>query len=356
MKKLIFIASVTVGIMIPFALFAQEESGVKIQPSIIEDRVTPGQVIEEVMRVTNLDSETRTFYLVSRDIKGLTDTGVPIFADQGEATPYEVRSWVELSQDPLIIPAGETVETPITIRVPETVGPGGHYGGIFLYLEAQRPETIGAGIGYQVGAILNLRVDGDAIEEAQIRAFKIDKNIYGSLRPEVAFEARVANIGNVLVRPRGPVEILNAFGKQVGLVRVNDSAAAVFPKSERTFQVSWKGESFSFGPHRATMSLVYGEDERKTVSAVATFWVLPLNILLSVVALLLLIVGGIYIFVRAYIRKRLAGMVAADAVDNVQQPAIDPRAHAPNSRLMLVSVILLVFVLILLIALFFLFA
>jgi hypothetical protein len=52
--------------------------------------------------------------------------------------------------------------------------------------------------------------------------------------PNVAFTAIVANEGNVLLRPRGPIDVTNMFGQKVGEVIMNDQAAAIFPGTART--------------------------------------------------------------------------------------------------------------------------
>jgi len=279
----------------------------------------------------------------------------------GEFTPHEISSWIQVSSEPVVILAGETAEVPFTVHVPENAGPGGHFGGLFLSAEPSRLETVGAGVGFQVGSILNLRISGDIIEEAQIREFRADKNIYSSI--DVNFISRVENTGNVSIKPFGPIEITNMFGKKVATIVLNEKKNHIFPQGKRTFTVNWQDSSIAIGPHRATLSLVFGEEGRKTISSVVSFWVLPLNILVPAVGGLLVFVLLIFFFVKLYVRKKLAGLrvdsggtAVGSQADSIDKELYDPRISAPFSRLALTTVLLLIFTLIFLVALFFFFA
>jgi len=346
---------------LPLAVGAQEATGVRIQPSLIEERVDPGQVFSSILRVTNLDSETKTFYIVKRNINGLTERGEPIFAAEQEETGYEISSWVKLAQDSVTIPGKATKEIPFSIVVPGNASPGGHFGGIFVSFAPPRPKETGVGVGFQVGTIINLRISGEVIEEAQIREFRTDKTIYS--KPEVKFITRVENAGNVLIRPRGPLEITDFFGKKVATLRVNDEGAGIFPKTIRPFETSWQGEGLVFGRYQVVMSLVYGADGRKTISDTLSFWVLPLNIILPIVGGILGILLAIVVFVKLHIRKRLRQIQemtrnSADASSRaVESVRLDQRGKsALPSKLILITALSLISTLVFLLILFFLFA
>ena len=178
---------------------AQGVAGLSIQPAIIEDRVDPGQSFSGTIKVSNNESGERTFFIIPQNISSLSDTGQPVFAEEGEITGFELSEWVTI-QDSIIIPGGSQASVPFTFNVPEKASPGGHFGGIFFSAEPPRLRNIGAGIGYKVGTIINLRIGGDIIEEASIRAFTTDKLMYGSA--EVVFNSDIENRGNVLIRPR----------------------------------------------------------------------------------------------------------------------------------------------------------
>lgn len=349
-----------VGLSLVPSAQAQEFTGLKVQPAIIEERVDPGQTFSSVLRATNLSSETKAFHIVKRNISGLSSAGAPIFVEE-EKTRFELVSWVSIPEEPITIAGGQTKEIQFSIEVPEDASPGSHFGGIFLSLEPQRPEETGVGIGYQVGTIINLRISGEIFEEAQIREFRTDKAIYG--KPEVTFITRVYNPGNVLVRPRGPLEITDLFGKKVAILRVNDKGAAIFPRATRQFETLWQGEGLAFGRHQVVVSLVYGEEGRKTISGVLSFWILPLNIILPVVGGILGLVIAVFILVKLHIRRKLHQIrTATESVPHrnrfgdVEQELFHHKKGAPFSRLALLTIVMLAFTLLFLIVLFFFFA
>lgn len=303
-------AMLLIGIQ-PAIAHAQAE-GLKVSPAVLEDNAALGQVYQFAVTVTNLAHTETTLVAKARDIKGLDETGLPIFASPGETTDYSLSSWIDLPRDPITLGPGETRSIPFSVRVPADASPGAHFGGVFLESEAPKLSSSGAGIGYSVGTIIDLKLPGDVVEDAQLREFSTKRFIYGS--PSVSFTAKVSNLGNVLARPTGIIEITDMFGKKVGTVNVNDTAAPVFPGSERSYAADWEGNSFAFGRYQAVLSLVYGDQERKTISATASFWVLPLKPILFIAGFLMGLILTIFVGVRLYIRKTLRAMGAGKRV------------------------------------------
>jgi len=284
-------------------VYSTGEVGLKMQPSIVEEKVEPGQVLPMVLHVTNIGKQEESYYAVTRDISSLAEDGQPVFAKTGEKTGYETSSWIEITKDPVLIQGGEIKDVPFTITVPQNASPGGHFGSIFFIAEADHLKEIGSGIGYQVGTIVNLRVAGDILEDAQIREFRANEKIYE--KSDVKFLTRVENLGNTALRTRGPIEITNMFGKKVGSVVMNEEGAAVLPKSDRSYAVVWKDEGFSIGKYDAVMSLNYGDEVKKTISSSVSFWILPQKIILLVLAVVFGLAAALYISVKLYIRKKM---------------------------------------------------
>lgn len=283
---------------------ADEPAGIKLQPSVIEEKVEPGQTLSWTIHATNIGSQTRTFYVIRRDISSISSEGNPVFAEAGGKTGFELSSWINITKEGIEIPAGATKDIPFSVVVPKDAGPGGHFGVIFLATSAERPKETGAGIGYQVGTIISLRVSGAITEEAQIREFRTDRTIYD--KPEVKFITRVENLGNVVLKPRGPLEITDWWGKKVASLNMNDDAAAVLPKSARTFAVSWLGEGLVFGRYQAVMTLTYGDDGKQNLSSALSFWVLPKKTILLFGGGLLGTILLVLILIKLHIRKKIA--------------------------------------------------
>src|SRR5262249_44447811 len=153
------------------------------------------------------------FRVTVEDISDMTPSGEPVFSTSS-VQDYGLSDWVTIPNPVITIPGNGSAIVPFTITVPKLATPGGHYGAIFVTFGATRPEFNGTGIGYQVGSLIDLRIAGVANEDAQVQEFSTDKGLYQA--PDVTFTASVQNEGNVLLRPRGPIDVTNMFGQKVG--------------------------------------------------------------------------------------------------------------------------------------------
>jgi hypothetical protein len=307
---IIVLASFIVFLNLGVSLAHAQQAGIQIKPSIIEERVEPGQTYPFTLHITNRGSVSDTFFVTKRDITGIGEDGHPILADESEEkTGFESSTWISVGQESVEIPSGQERSIPITILVPSDATKGGYFASIIVTTNPPQLQGVGATVSYGAATIVALRVGGsagDAVEEVNIREFRTDKVLYGS--PEVTFITKVANIGNTLLRPRGPLEITDMFGKKVASLVVNVDGAAVLPKGERTFETSWKGEGLFFGRYQVVMSLGYGEDEKKTVSETLSFWVLPANVLIPVLVVAAVLIIGLFTLTKMHIKRKLRSM------------------------------------------------
>jgi hypothetical protein len=329
-------------------VFAQNSAGTKIIPATIEERGDPGGVITETLTITNIENQDKEYYLYKRDIKGVDVGGVPIFAEESEATGYEISEWIELDPEPIIIPALGEVSIPITINIPENATPGSHFGGIFVSVEPPRLREIGAGVGYEVASIVSIRISGDVIDSARIRSFSTDKLFYGS--KNVNFTAKIENQGNILIRPRGPLTIRSMFGGDPSVMTINDSLAGVFPGTLRDLTFSWNDEGLGFGRYEAVLALGYeGDNGQKTIDASLVFWVFPTKVVIPLMVTILVLIGGGYLFTKMYINRAIMR-----AAGGRRMPAGRYRRQVGISRFAFVmSTLLAVFALFLIVVLIF---
>jgi len=289
-----------------FLVHAQNSvAGIGITPATQEGPANPGETQTHSVGVTNLSGVKQTYYLYLRDIIGVETGGVPVFADENEEkTVFELTQWLTLSTQEITLEPGEQQQFGVTMAVPENATPGSHFGGVFISMQPPRLRQTGAAVGYEVAHIISIRVAGDAVVNAQIRSFSTGNFIYG--KPVVEFAARIENKGTVLVRPTGPLEIFNMFGKRVDLLTFNESKNGVFPMAEEEFLMTWEGEGMGFGRYQAILSLVYGDQGRQsTISSTASFWILPMNIILPALGVLAFLLLAAYISVKLYVNKTL---------------------------------------------------
>ncbi len=303
--------SLVIGVMLLVTSFvatnvtAQEGAGITIIPTIIEgnDSVDPGAIITETIKVTNVNNESKEFYLYTRDIVGVEEGGTPVFAEAAaEPTGYELSQWVSLSHEVVTLGPGEEREISLTITVPDSATPGSHFGAVFASVQPPRLREIGAGVGYEVASIISFRISGDVVDTARVRSLSTDKLFYSSKK--VTFAARIENQGNILIRPRGPLTITNKFGGDSDSVMVNQSLSGIFPGAVRDLSIDWEEEGLGFGRYEAVLALAYdGNDGQKTMDATATFWIFPLKLMLIVVAAFASIFAIGYFVTRMYINR-----------------------------------------------------
>ena len=337
LRQLFFTAILISALFLPFTQTQAQErgSGIGIKPATIEDTAEPGTVQEYDIAVSNLSNVEQTYYIYLRDIVGVEDGGVPVFAEEDEEkTGFELTEWVTLDVTEIDIEPGQEKQVHVVIDIPEEATPGSHFGGVFISMIPPRLRSTGASVGYDVANIISLRVAGDAVENAQIRSFSTDNYIHG--KPLVDFAARVENKGTVLVRPVGPLEVFNMFGKRVALLTFNESKAGIFPQSTREFKITWEDEGPGFGRYQAILSLVYGAQGRQaTISSTLSFWILPMNIILPAVGVLAFLLLATYIGIRLYIRRTL------QSASSGTRRLVRRRKNSGISALLLVVVVML---------------
>jgi hypothetical protein len=334
LRRVLFCVLLIAILVVPVLNVEAQGAGIGIKPATIENGAIPGETQTHKMGITNLSGVRQIYYLFTRDIVGVEGEGVPVFADENaEKTGYELTEWLTLSTQEITLDPGQEQEIEITIAVPENATPGSHFGGVFVSMDPPRLRSTGAAVGYEVANIISIRVAGDAVENASIRAFSTGNFIYG--KSLIDFSARVENSGTVLVRPIGPLEITNMFGKKVAMLTMNESKGGVFPMSERTFEVVWEDEGPGFGRYQAVLSMVYGEQGRQsTISSTATFWILPMNIILPALGVLAVIFLIVFIGVKVYIKRAIGG-------GSVSRRIVRRRRNGGMSALLLVTVVML---------------
>lgn len=331
-------------------LVEAQTTGVSINPATIEETVDPGVRKIYTLTIENLDSQEQLFYIFTRNISGVRDGGVPIFAKYNdEHTGFELTDWITADATELLVPAKGKASFDFTLNVPDNASPGSHFGGVFVSVDPPEIKSSGAAVGYQVASILSIRVSGEAVEQASIRQFSTSKFLYGS--QHVEFNVRIENTGNVLVRPSGPLEINNMLGNQVGTMIFNESRSGVFPNDTREFaDVVWQGDSIGFGRYEAILSPVYGDQgAKKTMSSTVVFWILPMNIIGPALAILAVVFLVIFTFVRLYIRRSLAHL-------NHGRRIVRQRKRGGSSATLLLTVVMLTVIALFLIVLLALFA
>ena len=300
-------ALVVLVVSFPSAVSAQERVSFKLSPTTIEDKVDPGADHTYILKIQNLGQESATLYPSAQNITGIGPDLHPIYSTANDLEGFSLASWVSYQEKELVLAPGQSKELHISVHFPADASPGSHMASVFLSDKPSDAIRNGSAIGFQVGAILNFQMAGEIVENTQIREFYTTKMIYGD--PNVGFTVRLENLGNVLSRPHGLIDVTNMFGKKVASLPVNINGAGVFPKGTREFTADWKPDDLQIGRYEAIVALaVDGTNGTQTLSRIVQFWVLPMNVLLPFLGGFLLFVIIFYFLLRLYIRRQLASV------------------------------------------------
>ena len=294
----------------PFSVFAQSQS-ISVTPPLFQLSIKPGDVWQSTVRVVNTNNFPLTVFadvvnFVPEGEGGLGKFMPVLNKDEIKATLAE---WIDIAQGPYTIPEGRTQEISFFVDIPQDASPGGHFAAILVSTEPPKSDTgpLALVTTQTVATLFFTRIEGDVIEKASIREFSVvDRSIE---LPVAEFSLRVENKGNVHIQPRGNIIITNMWGKERGIIPVNNDThfGNVLPLSIRDFRFTWKGERSltDIGRYKAMATLAYGEDGIQTVTEATYFWVIPVKGALITLLFIAGFVASVTWMIRLYVRRML---------------------------------------------------
>jgi hypothetical protein len=320
-----------------------QDLSVQVQPTTVDKRLDPGSSFDGTLTVTNRSQTTQEFSLSVSSVSSVDEAGRPQFADDTDDIPAadDITAWVTLAQGKVTIAANQSAVIGYRVTVPPNASPGGHFGSIFVDREADRNQTTGASVGFKVGSLLAIHVNGDVRESLSFVEFATKKLVH--LTPSVSFLLKVENTGTVLERPRGVIEIQDMFGAPVANVSVNDGGAAALPNSERLFEASWNDGGFRIGRYTAIATLAYGIDSKTSITRTNSFWIIPVKPLSIVLSILLVACIALWIVLRLSVKRALAkaGMAQTGGKRAAVAVTIQPSFGARLAKVMVMVLTML---------------
>lgn len=318
MKKIVLFAAVislSAGLVGAGALTANaqapasapEGSGqaLEIAPPLINVTADPGETIKARIMLRDISDTPLVVTSQINDFVAAGEDGTPkILLEDDPNNPYSIKDWI--SPFPrLTLQPDEIRELPVTITVPANASPGGYYGVVRFTATPPELEGTGVSLSASLGALVLLRVNGDAKEDLAIEEFSVSKNDrIGSVfeSTPLDFIIRLQNTGNIHLQPVGQVGITDMFGNKLAAINVNLSQDNILPSSirkfEETLDKSIIGNKMLFGRYTADLNIPYG-DGNQVLTASKTFWVIPYTLIGIIIGAL--IVG--FFILRHLIRR-----------------------------------------------------
>lgn len=288
---------------------AANETGqaLEIAPPVVNLTADPGEVKNVNINLRDISSSTLVVTGAVNDFTASGEDGTPkVLLDEGESSPYSIKPWIDPLQQ-LTLEPRQVKSLPVTIRVPKDAAPGGYYGVIRFTANAPGVTGNGVSLSASLGALIFIRVNGDAKESVSFEEFYTtskDGARTGLFESQpVTFAARIKNDGNVHEQPTGQIAVKDLFGNTVTNVNMNLERRNILPGSIRKFEASMDktniGDRFLFGYYTAKITLTYGSDNQ-TTTADLSFWVIPWRLVLTVLGAVIILVFVIRFLVKRY--------------------------------------------------------
>lgn len=281
-----------------FPALAFASTGLSIQPVKVSVTLNPGEIAEGTILLTNASDEAVQVDSSVQDFIPLAGADTIQFVGRAPGVTT-VRDWITLDM-PATSPLGksEAKEVHYTVRAPADAEPGGHFG-VAFFKAVPGTATGSLRVGTQVGVLIFVTVPGNHLQKGTIRDFSVPAFVQGG---PVPFLMNFENTGTVHFEPKGTITIRNMFGQIAGIVPIEGQV--VLPTGIKKMQFDWNPKGFIIGAYTASASVVDGEGNQLTSSAV-TFYAAPLWYMGAFFATLIIV----YLILRL-IRSRLSFSVS----------------------------------------------
>ncbi len=300
MKKIFFLFFV----LSIFIFFVLPVSATTVISPIVEMAVFPGETQKGFLKVYNETDQEITLQAVVKPFSISPGNNQPQNLLPSEKDGY--LSWFKLSQDELKLLPQQAAVVPFEVIAPTSAVPGGYYAVIF-WEEKYQANKSNLTLSGRVGTLVFLRVNGDLDESLAINKFGLKEERFFSFGLPFNFSAKLENIGNVHLWPKGEITLKNIFG-QTKKISFSDGKTAILPANTRQFETIFPGridtgflilaweelQDLFFGPIRITATFNYGQPQ-KNIEQSFVLWVFPLKAMILVVGIIFILFSLILI-------------------------------------------------------------
>jgi len=282
----------------------------KISPLRSDLTLDPGTSGTVKTYITNLTKDTVIFKAIENDFVAGDEKGTPsLILDENSYAPSHSLKRFMVPIPNVTVAAGQTQEVDVKVVVPKTAQAGGYYGAIRFAPAGTSSQQIA--LSQSVASLILLTVSGPTVEQLILTNFDVQQNggTASNFRTpdNLGLLIRFQNKGNLQEAPFGQVAVQK--GKKVvysSNFNQDQPRNEVLPDSARRWTVPIKNLG-KFGKYTVSGTFGYGT-KGQTINIEKTVWIIPTAYILGGVGLVafLIIVGfGSYMFLRSYKRKIL---------------------------------------------------
>lgn len=257
MKKIIFLALIAV-FLYSFCEYAHAFR-MNIDPPRIELDISPGDEEGGYIKVQNYDEEEAIHVKVYvNDLVYLPD-GTNDFLPEG-STPWSVSDWLKIGPTEFDLPPMQEGKVRYVLNVPKDAK-GGRYGIAFFEVSPTMDELkgrTGAMLSVRLGSIFLITVKGTQDCNAVIKDMVVTKP---DKEGNIEVRCTISNGGNVLIRPNGPVKIIDSAKNEVAAFQMNTQKSGILPGTSREFSEKYDSKKLTPGEYFVQVILDYGGED-----------------------------------------------------------------------------------------------
>lgn len=312
----LLVAVSLVGVAITTTSFAQTDgdattaNSLKVSPLRTDISADPGETKVVKITIGNPTSSAVSVRPVQNDFVADGEDGTPalILEESEYASSHSLKQFLQ-PLDSFTLEGGESKTIEATIVVPENAEAGGYFGAV-RFMPTSPDEGGQVNLSASVASLILLTVNGDAPEKLTLTDFTVQQQgrsaTFFTTGDNMSISIRFKNEGNLQAGPFGNISVTKG-GEVLYQTEFNNSdpRGMVLPDSARRWSESIENIS-GFGKYTVSAVFTYGSNNQ-TIEVTKSFWVIPLPIIISAIAILILIIGAIIGLV-LYRRRRKNNM------------------------------------------------
>lgn len=284
-RKLLLAAGLLAGLLFPVGVGAhvaaaeETQETIAVSPASASFKLDAGSTKAGKITVINSGTVAYRFKVYTSPYSVNGAEYKPDFYTK--RTNTDIDSWVRFDKTIYQLEAGQSVEVPYRIVVPEDATPGGHYGVIFAETQPSNDSGNSVERKKRVGTLIYTTINGDYQMGGQFGAIRTAGLQF---TPPLRSELTVENTGDADFT----VETVHAVSDMFGNRKFTDTKQyQLLPKTTRAIQLQWQ-QSPGFGIYQVTVSAKFLDKQTSSTSYVlmapiAFYMVFALALLVSVI-------------------------------------------------------------------------
>ncbi len=229
-----------------------------VSPRVIDLTVSPRDIIEEKLEVSNTSGGTLTLFAFVHNVTvglegGVEEYVAPSLSDRTAS----LSNWIEIQRSGLEVMSGSVREVPLILRIDPHAKPG-TYHALISYSHGRTIDEAEALVqkGEAPSVLITVRIEAPSNDFMKLSHFMIKRFIFDPRMPETITYG-VTNTGDTELRPFGDILLYNGKGEEVGSIPINQESRSIQPNESVSFSTQIPEGNF-FGKYKALLTVRYG--------------------------------------------------------------------------------------------------